>query len=276
MIKIGIIAGEGILPLLIGKSLISQNYSVCFFCIENYASLNDYKKYEHKEITISSFTSILKSLERFNIDQIIMAGKISRPSIKDLKFDLTTLSLIKDYLLESKGDDQLLRLISKFFSKRGYPLFEWIDICHDLFATDDFLTIKKPSKNAYKNIYKGLDIFKIIGEADLGQSMIVQNQLILGIECIEGTDELIKRCYDYKRKEDKGILLKLSKYTQHKSLDLPTIGIETVKNLNKYSYEGLCMEKNKCIILEKEKVIDFCNSKNIFLSTVNKIDNQKI
>ena len=38
---------------------------------------------------------------------------------------------------------------------------------------------------------KGSKIFKIIGKADIGQSLIVQNELILGVECIEGTDELL-------------------------------------------------------------------------------------
>ena len=66
---------------------------------------------------------------------------------------------------------------------------------------------------------KGLEIFKLLGKADLGQSIVVQNQLILGVECIEGTDELINRCSKYKRKEDRGILLKLSKYNQHHYLD---------------------------------------------------------
>ena len=42
---------------------------------------------------------------------------------------------------------------------------------------------------------KGLKIFEIIGKADIGQSLIIQNELVLGVECIEGTDQLIKRCY---------------------------------------------------------------------------------
>ena len=272
MNKIGIIAGQGVLPLLIGKNLISKNYSVYFFCINKYALLSDYINYNHTEIDISSFTSILRSFKDFNIDKIIMAGKISRPSIKDIKFDFNTIGLIKDYYLESKGDDQLLKSISNFCLKKGFPLFNWRSICKELFLLDNLATTNKPSVQAIKNKTKGLEIFKTIGRSDIGQSIIVQNQLILGVESIEGTDELIKRSFEYKRKKDKGILLKLSKYSQHNSLDLPTVGLDTIKNLKKYSYEGLFVEKNKCIILEKEKVIDYCNDNNIFISTVKKID----
>ena len=119
---------------------------------------------------------------------------------------------------------------------------------------------------------KGLEVFKIIGKADIGQSLIVQNQLILGIECLEGTDELIKRCSEYKKLGHKSILLKLSKYHQHSELDLPTIGIKTLENLKYFDYEGLFIEKNRCVILDKEKIIQFCNQNNLFLSTINKID----
>tara|TARA_B110000196_G_scaffold236090_1_gene204552 strand:+ start:1511 stop:1807 length:297 start_codon:yes stop_codon:yes gene_type:complete len=97
MDRIGIIAGGGILPLLIGKNLISKNYSISFFCIKNFVNVNDYKKYDFSEVDIRSFASILSSLKSKNIDKIVMVGKVSRPSIKDIKFDLNTLSLIKDF-----------------------------------------------------------------------------------------------------------------------------------------------------------------------------------
>ena len=272
MTKIGIISGNGQLPLSIGLNLISKNYKIIFFGIKNFANPILYKNYDYVEITISSFSDILSKLKEKQIDKIIMVGKISRPTLKDIKFDLNTASLIKEYFLESKGDDQLLKSISNFFLKKGYPLFDWKNTASDLFASEDNLTKIKPDKIAKKNLIKGLNIFKLLGQTDIGQSLIIQNQLILGFECIEGTDQLIKRCFDYKKTGDKGVLLKLSKYNQHNSLDLPTIGINTVKNLKKYQYDGLFIEKNQCIIMDRSEVVKFCNENKLFLSTINKID----
>ena len=272
MDKIGIIAGKGLLPLLIGKSLIKNKYQICFFYIDNYENNNSYLDYENEKIELKSFSKIITSLKNHNINKIVMAGKIIRPSVKDIEFDFNTLSLIKDYLLESKGDDNLLKSISNLFAKKGFPLFNWRNICVDLFSSKDYLTKKRPSKLAISNKNKGLAIFKIIGKSDVGQSIIVQNHLILGIECSEGTDELIIRCNNYKKKGDKGILLKLSKYNQSSILDLPTIGINTLNNLNKYNYEGIFIEKNSTIIIDKDKIIKFCDENDLFLSTVDKID----
>ena len=272
MDKIGIIAGKGQLPLLVGKSLIKNKYPICFFYIDNHENINNYKKYESQKIELKSFSKILTSLKKHNINKIIMVGNITRPSIKDIEFDLSTLSIIKNYLLESKGDDKLLKSISDLFTKNGFPLFDWKNICTDLFSSKNYLTKKKPSKLAINNKNKGLAIFNIIGKSDIGQSIIVQNHLILGIECSEGTDELIKRCNNYKKKGDKGILLKLSKYKQHSILDLPTVGMDTLINLKNCNYEGLFIEKNSTIIINKNEMIQFCDENDLFLSTVEKID----
>ena len=64
---------------------------------------------------------------------------------------------IKDFILEPKGDDHLLRSIAKFFKNKGYPLFNWKELCNDLFASEDNLTTLKPSNYANKNNEKGLN-----------------------------------------------------------------------------------------------------------------------
>ena len=102
--------------------------------------------------------------------------------------------------------------------------------------------------------------------------MIIQNNIILGLESVEGTNELIKRCFNYKKKGDKGILIKLSKFKQSKLLDVPTIGLETMKLLNQFDYEGVFLELNKCLIINKIDVIKYANLNHLFIATVNKID----
>ena len=271
MNKIGIISGGGDLPLSIGTSLLKKNYPVCFFPIKNFANLSLYSDFEFLEIELNSFNSIIKSLKKMQINKIILTGNILRPSINDIKFDIHSLSLIKKFILEPKGDDKLLRIISNFFFEKGYPLFNWKNECLDLFTDKTNLTNLKPSKLSIKNRDKGIEIFKIIGNADIGQSLVIQNQLVLGIEAAEGTDELINRCFNYKKSGDQGILIKFSKYKQHAELDLPTIGINTFANIKKHNYQGVFIEKNQCVIINKDKIIDYCNNNNLFLSSFEKL-----
>ena len=201
-----------------------------------------------------------------------MLGKVNRPSLRDIKFDIETIKFIKDNFLENKGDNNLLISIQDYLTKRGFPIFDWVFYCEELFTNKKNLTKQIPSKKAILNKKKALESFKIYGHADVGQSMIIQNNIILGLESVEGTNELIKRCFNYKKKGDKGILIKLSKFKQSKLLDVPTIGLETMKLLNQFDYEGVFLELNKCLIINKIDVIKYADLNHLFIATVNKID----
>ena len=267
MNKIGIIAGDGNLPLYIGKSLLSKNFEVIFLSL-NQKNNRIYNNHKIINIDILSVKKILKVLNNYNIKNVIFAGSIKRPGIKDLGFDIPTFVLAKRLLLEKKGDNNLLVSLKKYFESKGYTFFNWKIYCKELFSTELNLTKNQPSKKAILNLNKAKTIYQIYKKLDVGQSMVVQNQLVLGLEAIEGTDELLKRCSEHKRKGDNGILLKFSKQNQSNLIDIPLIGLNTIKNLKKYNFDGVFLQKNKCLILDKKKIIDFANKNNLFISSV--------
>ena len=267
MIKIGIIAGDGKLPLYIGKTLLNKNYDVTFLSLNNQNN-KFYTNYNVIDIDILSIKKIFNILDSNEIKYIIFAGSLKRPGIKDLGFDIPTFLLAKNLLLERKGDNNLLESLKNYFEVKGYIFFNWTKYCQELFSTEINLTRIKPSKKAILNLKKAKSIYQIYKKLDVGQSMIVQNQLVLGLEAIEGTDELLKRCKEYKRKEDNGVLFKFSKQNQSNLLDIPLIGLNTIKNLKKYNYDGVYLQKNKCLILDKKQIINFANENNLFISSV--------
>ncbi len=268
MNKIGIICGDGNLPIYIGKSLIKKKFDVTFLLLNSVKNKKRYKNHKHIIVNILSIKKIINSLNNNNLKKIIFAGSIKRPSINDLGFDIETLNLAKKLLLEKKGDNNLLITIKNYLEKKGFSFFKWTNHCEELFSIEDNLSSIIPSKHANKNLIKAKTIYKHFKNIDVGQSMIIQNQLVLGLEAIEGTDHLIKRCSSYKRKGDKGILFKFTKKNQSNLIDIPLVGLDTIKNIKKYNYEGIFLEKYKCIIIDKENVIKFANNNNIFISSV--------
>jgi len=272
MNNIGIIAGGGNLPIAIGGNLIKKNYNVFFFVIEESFNTINYQGFNVTIINLKSAKKIIESLKSKNIHSIIMAGNIKRPSIADISFDFQTFKLAKNLLLNKTGDNSLLVSIKKYFMDQGFDYFDWKEYCPELFVNNDYLTKLKPTRKARENLNKALSIFKSFGEIDVGQSMIIQNQIVLGLEAVEGTDNLMTRCKDYKKNGDKGILVKLSKYNQSNILDIPTIGEKTIKLLKNCDYEGVYLEKNSCIIIDKEKTVELANQHKVFISTCNKIE----
>ena len=113
MTKIGIIAGDGNLPLYIGKSLLRKNYDDTFLSLNN-KNNKFYKNHNVIDIDILSIKKIFKVLNSNKIKHIIFAGSLKRPGIKDLGFDIPTLLLAKSLLLENKGDNNLLLSLKKY------------------------------------------------------------------------------------------------------------------------------------------------------------------
>ncbi len=74
-----------------------------------------------------------------------------------------------------------LYLLKNFFMDNGFDYFNWIEYCPELFADRENLTIKKPTRKARENIKKALVIFRSFGKIDVGQSMVMQNQIVLGV-----------------------------------------------------------------------------------------------
>ena len=268
MNKIGLICGDGKLPLYIGKTLSKKKFDVTFLIIDSVKNKKIYKKEKHLIINILSIKKIINTLKKNKIQKIIFAGSIKRPSIKDLSFDIETIKLAKKLLLEKKGDNSLLVTIEKFFISKGFSFLNWTRFCPELFSIEQNINNIKPSNQAKNNLIKAKSVYQHFRKLDIGQSIIIQNQIVLGLEAIEGTDNLMKRCSNYKRKGDQGILFKFSKKNQSNLIDIPLIGLETLKKIKQFNYEGIYLEKNKCLIIEKDKIIKYANKNNIFISSV--------
>ena len=62
-----------------------------------------------------------------------------------------------------------------------------------------------------------------------------------------------------------GILIKLPKKKQDLRMDLPTVGIQTFKDIKKYGLRGVVLQAKKNIFLDKVKCIKFANKNKIFI-----------
>ena len=216
MNNIGIIAGGGKLPIVIGRNLIKKKFNICFFVIEEFFNTKYYKDFDVTVINLKSAKNIINSLKYKNIDSIIMAGNINRPSLTDLSFDYQTFKLAKNFLLNKTGDDGLLISIKNYFNDNGFSYFDWKKYCPELFANKNILTQIKPSTNAKKNlpqlIYctsvnetcKDVDAiiiatewneFRALDLRELKKHM--KNKIIFDLRNIYNKNELINQEFEY-------------------------------------------------------------------------------
>jgi len=264
--KLGIIAGGGVLP----NKLICycKNHKIPFYVLA--ISGNADKAYfndtvPHTFIRIGQAGTGFQIFKRENINDVVMIGTIHRPAFSDLVPDLRTAAFFTKIGLKALGDDGILRAVIKEIENEKWRVVGIHEIMPDILLRTGTLTKAKPDKQALADIARGVEVALGLGKLDVGQSVVVQQGLVLGLEGIEGTDELIKRCSLYKRKGAGGVLVKLRKPQQDMRIDLPTIGTTTIENAHNSGLKGLAIHAGNALIVDEQEVIKLANKYKMFL-----------
>jgi hypothetical protein len=123
----------------------------------------------------------------------------------------------------------------------------------------------RPDELSQADIERGLRVARTLGALDIGQAVIVQQGLVLGVEAIEGTDELLRRCAALRREGPGGVLVKIEKPGQEPRADRPTIGVRTVLLAAQTGLRGIAVEANATIVLDRDEVIRAADRAGLFL-----------
>ena len=127
------------------------------------------------------------------------------------------------------------------------------------------LTKAEPDEQALKDIQRGLKVAKALGAQDVGQSVVVQQGLVLGVEALEGSDNLIKRTASLKQEGLGGIFVKIIKPNQETRVDRAVIGPLTVNYAAQAGLRGIAAEADHVILLNKDETIALADSKGLFI-----------
>lgn len=267
--NLGIIAGGGLLPSEIARLQRNIGGKVFIAALEGEAEISSIAIYSYKQFPIGSVGELLKYFTESNVEEIIIIGGIKRPDLKSIKVDVIGSLLIAKILKEKfLGDDNILKIISNFIESKGFKVISPKKLL-ELNNFDAFHETKsKPSKQDKIDIELGIKTLNALSDFDIGQSVIVSDGYVLGIEAAEGTDNLIKRCALLRRNKKAGVLIKMAKSSQDMRLDIPTIGPDTISYLAIHGYNGLAIENTKLLIVKSAETIKLINKSNLFITLV--------
>ena len=271
--KLGIIAGGGSIPKMLIDFCIQNKRDFFVLAIEGNASpdLVD-ETIPHAWIRIGQAGTGFKRMAEEKVQDVVMIGTIKRPSFKELVPDLRTTAFFAKIGFKSLGDDGILRALIKEMENDGLVVRGIHEVMPDLLVKEGILGKHKPDKQALADIKRGVEVGLELGRLDVGQSVVVQQGLVLGVEGIEGTDKLIIRCGEYKRKGEGGVLVKLRKPEQDMRIDLPTIGIRTLQNAKNSGLRGVAVHAGNALIVDEKNVIDYANKEGLFIIGINPAD----
>ena len=75
---------------------------------------------------------------------------------------------------------------------------------------------------------------------------------------------MIKRCKNKKFKNN-GVLVKFPKKKQDLRIDLPTVGLKTLRQCKNSGIKGIVLKSKQNVFLEKKKCIVFANQNKMFI-----------
>lgn len=265
--KLGIIAGGGSIPKMLIEECLAQNQEFVVMAIEGNAEKDLLKGVDVpcKSIRIGQAGSGFKFFKDEKVDDVVMIGTIKRPSVFDIVPDLRTTAFFAKVSAKALGDDGLLRAVVEEIEKDGMKVKGIHEVMPSLLIKEGVLTKKKPSKEHMVDIKRGVEAAFELGRLDIGQAVVVQHGLVLGVEGIEGTDELIKRCKDYRRKGGGGVLVKLRKPQQDMRIDLPTIGPRSIERAHESGLEGIVVHAGNGLIVDEKETIALADKYKMFI-----------
>ena len=265
---LGIIAGSGELPRTIMRACDEMGRPYFVLAMQDAADEETIAMAgdAHASVRLGAIGKAIDILHSNGVSELVMAGKVTRPKLTSIRPDLKgskLLARIGGQLLS--GDNELLSSIVAFLEEEGFRISGADDIVRDLLAPEGMIGTIYPDKRAQGDIEVGARIAREIGKLDIGQAVIVQNGQVLGIEAIEGTDELIRRCAPLKLEANGGVLVKVKKPQQEKRVDLPTIGVATVERIAECGFAGIAIEAGASLIVSRREVARRADALGIFL-----------
>ena len=259
---IGLFLGENKLPLEILKSL--NKKKIKHFIID-LSKKNKFKKYKSSYfVNIGKFGKILELIKSKKCKKVLFAGHIIKPEISKLKLDLKGVYYIPRIIKASKlGDAAILKELINILSENKIKVIRLNRYNPELTLKKGCFTKLKPNMTDKLTIKKGIQILNKSNSFDHVQALLINDQKIVSLEKRNGTKEMLKSIKD--NKLENKLLLKMPKSKQDLRVDLPTIGLDTLKDCKKANIRGIVVKAGQNIFLDKQEGLKFANRNNIFV-----------
>lgn len=260
---LGIIAGNGIYPLLVARAAKEQGVSaihVAAFENETKADLGEFAD-SIEWMRVGQLSKLLRFFQKSGVRQAIMAGQIAPKNLFDLRPDLKALMILGT--LPRRNAETLFGAVADELSKVGVELLPATTYLEDSVAIKGLMAGPKPNRRCVQDILFGFEIAKEVSRLDIGQTVVVRNGTVLAVEAFEGTNEAIRRGAALGKNDS--VVVKVSKPNQDLRFDVPVIGCETVELAAACGVKAICVETGQTLLLDKEAVIKLANEKQVTL-----------
>ena len=263
--KLGVIAGGGALPVRIAAEKRARG-EPCF--VVRLAGFADESLAAHpgEACAIGEAGKLIRLLKEAGCDAATFAGVVKRPNFASLKTDWRGAALLpKLVAAAARGDGALLSVLVETLEAEGFLIVGAEEAVRDLAAPPGQMGACAPIEGDFQDMAKAARLIDALGAFDVGQAAVVASGLVLAVEAAEGTDAMLDRCALLPAEIRGGVLVKRPKPGQERRIDLPTIGVETIRRAAAAGLKGVAVEAGGALVLDRDAAIAEADRLGLFI-----------
>ena len=260
---IGLLFGDTDFPAKILEKI--KKKKIKYLIIDLSKSKKFKKDKKSYSVSIGQFGKIITILKENNCKKVLFAGKVDKPNFSKLKLDFKGIYYIPRIIKASKlGDAAILKVIINILRQNKIKTENSLKFNPELTLKRGNYSKIKPNYLDKADIQKAIKTLNNLKVYNFSQGVVVRNKKIVSIEKKGGTEQMLKNSKSNKFRNH-GVLVKFPKKKQDLRVDLPTIGLKTLKQSKEAGLKGVVIKSKQNVFLDKIKCINFANKNRMFI-----------
>jgi DUF1009 family protein len=262
---LGLIAGEGVFPLLVARGAKAAGKTVVCAALSGCAWPELETECDRfKWVGIARLGQWARVLKSQGVSEAIMVGRVTKTRMYGkfawLRYipDLRTARLWLTRLRRDRRPGAILQTIANELAHEGITLIDSTKYTPDQLTTRGVMTRRQPTDQQMDDARFGWELCQKISRLDIGQSIAVLNKDVIAVEALEGTNDMIDRAGTL-CKTGGWTLIKVANSQQDMRMDVPTVGVTTIEKLAAARAACVVLEVGKTVLLEKQKVLELAD-----------------
>lgn len=253
MEKLGIIAGTGELPVLVAHAAVAHDREPVIIQItksdpQRFAGITS----ELHTYGVGQIQKIAQTLLDSGVKEVVIIGKVEKDILlRPFQIDATTIRILVQNRREKPS--AIVNAAFSYLESAGLTILTQDRYLHHLLSQPGVLTTRQPTKSQWADIELGISTARQIANMDIGQTVVVKNQIVLAIEAIEGTDRTIQRGGDLGKK---GVVVAKASAEHHDfRVDVPAVGMQTLEVLHQVKASVLAVEARRTFVMDVNALV---------------------
>lgn len=209
----------------------------------------------------------LNALADQGVTTVTFAGSVQRPRLDPALFDPMTAQMVPRLLgAMQQGDDATLREVIAIFEESGIEVVG-VDSLAPLLVPQAGMLAGQVTPADERDAERAAAIVSALGAVDVGQGCVVAAGLCLAVEALPGTDAMLAQVASLPRdlRPARGLFYKAPKPGQDRRVDLPALGVQTVRNAAAAGLAGIVWQAGGVICLDLPAMQAEAAAKGLFL-----------